>query len=171
MFLRVLQCVYRSLGEGKAKFIERLICEAIFNLEGISTKEGQVTLVQKFTIYKGVSQQYSNNIMTDLTWRLLVRNLCPEDPIDSFLSWLCTQYRIFITLLQTTQIVFFIAKLFLLFITLLVKYKLLNMIRPPPLLPNGPNPIMPRPWENLHCPINGERAVYGCREVFTLSHL
>src|SRR5271168_5408553 len=81
MFLGVLQCVYRSLGESKAKFIERLIREAIFNLEGISTKEGQVTLIQKFTIYKGVSQQYSNNIMTDLTWRLLVRNLRPEYPI------------------------------------------------------------------------------------------
>src|ERR1700678_2816014 len=81
MFLGVLQCVYQSLGEGKAKFIECLICEAIFNLEGISTKEGQVTLIQNFTIYKGVSQQYSNNIMTDLTWRLLVRNIYPEDPI------------------------------------------------------------------------------------------
>ena len=56
MFLSVLQCVYRSLEEGKAKFVERLIHEAIFHLQGISMKEGQVTLIQNFIIYKGVSQ-------------------------------------------------------------------------------------------------------------------
>ena len=74
-------CSSWCLLKGKVKLVECLICEAIFNFEGISTKEEQVTLIQKFTIYKGVSQQYSDNIMTDLNWRLLVRNLCPEDPI------------------------------------------------------------------------------------------
>ena len=60
MFLGVLQRVYQSLGEGKTKFVECLIREAIFDLQGISTKKGQVTLIQKFIIYKRVSQQYSN---------------------------------------------------------------------------------------------------------------
>ena len=91
-----------KLGKGKAKLVECLIHEAIFNFEGISMKEGQVAVVQKFTIYKGVSQQYGNNIMTDLTWRLLVKNLCPEDPIlKLLLSWLCTQHYIFVIQLQT----------------------------------------------------------------------
>ena len=56
MFLSVLQYVYRSLGEGKVKFVECLIHETIFHLQGISMKEGQVTPIQNFIIYKGVSQ-------------------------------------------------------------------------------------------------------------------
>ena len=40
MFLCILQGVYLSLREGKAKFVERLVSEAFLKFEGIGMEEG-----------------------------------------------------------------------------------------------------------------------------------
>ena len=55
-FLYMLQGVYLSLREGKAKFVEHIVSEVFLKFEGIGTEEGQITLIQDIALCKDICQ-------------------------------------------------------------------------------------------------------------------